>query len=138
MIVLDTNVISESLRPVPTPVVLAWLGAQDRRQVYLTTITEAETLYGLERLPRGKRREKLHIAVEEIVARFDGRILPFDEPAARIFANLMAGRDAMGRPMSLPDAMIAAIARAHDASLATRNVRDFEHCGIALIDPWKS
>ena len=112
MIVLDTNVLSESLKPVPSGVVPRWLAAQARSAVFTTTITLAEVLYGVEALPPGKRRTRWLAAVERMFAEeFSGRILPFDEAAARVFAELVASRDAAGRPISQFDAMIAAIAR---------------------------
>lgn len=137
MIVLDTNVLSEALKPTPAAAVLRWLAAQAPPAVFTTTITLAEILYGIETLPVGKRRVQLLTAVESMFAeQFDGRILPFDEEAARLFAGIAASRSAAGRPISQPDAMIAAIARSHHAAVATRNTTDFERCGINLIDPW--
>ena len=137
MIVLDTNVLSEALKPLPSPVVLGWLAAKQPLSVFTTTITEAEVLYGVETLPPGKRRLGLLAAVEKMLAEeFEGRILPFDEDAARAFAGIVAARDAAGRPISQFDAMIAAIARSHRAAVATHNTADFQHCGIDLINPW--
>ncbi|MFN7939046.1 MAG: type II toxin-antitoxin system VapC family toxin [Bryobacteraceae bacterium] len=137
MIVLDTNVISELVKPVPSPAVLEWLSSQDRESVFLTSITAAELLYGIHILPPGRRRDHLEQAMEGIVLEeFKGQVLPFDDDAARVLAVVGAERREMGRPMSQFDAMIAAICRLHDARLATRNARDFEHCGITLLDPW--
>lgn len=137
MIVLDTNVLSEALKPVPSGIVLRWLAAQAPSAVFTTTITLGEVLYGIEALPLGKRRMRLLAAVEKMFAeQFAGRILPFDEDAARLFARIVASRNAEGRPISQLDAMIAAIARFHRAAVATRNTADFEHCGIQVIDPW--
>jgi len=137
VIVLDTNVLSEALKPTPAGAVLRWLAAQAPASVFTTTITLAEVLYGIEVLPAGKRRLQLLTAVEKMFAeQFDGRILSFDEEAARLFASIAASRTAAGRPISQPDAMIAAIARSHHAALATRNTSDFERCGIQVIDPW--
>jgi len=136
--VLDTNVLSEALKPMPSDLVLRWLAIQDRSSVFTTTITQAELLYGAEALPLGKRRTRLVEALEKIFADdLEGRILPFDEGAARQFAKIVASRDALGRAISQFDAMIAAIARSHRAAVATRNAPDFEHCGILIIDPWK-
>jgi predicted nucleic acid-binding protein len=138
MIVLDTNVLSEALRPVPSDVVLRWLTDQDRSTVFTTTVTQAELFYGAELLPLGKRRARLVEALEKILAEeLQGRILPFDEGSARQFAKIVASRDASGRAISQFDAMIAAIARSNQAAVATRDVSDFEHCGIRVIDPWK-
>jgi toxin FitB len=93
-------------------------------------------LYGLESLPAGKRRSVLQRALDEILGEFSGRILPFDEDAARAFAKIVAARDALGRPISQSDGMIAAIARSRHATLATRNVADFAHCGLRIVNPW--
>jgi hypothetical protein len=137
VIVLDTNVLSEALKPLPSSIVLRWLAAQQPLSVFTTTITEAEVLYGVEALPAGKRRMRLLAAVEKMFAEeFAGRILPFDEDAARAFAGVVAARDRAGRPISQFDAMIAAIARSHRAAVATRNTADFQHCGIDVINPW--
>ena len=137
MIVLDTNVLAEALRPLPSPIVLRWLAAQEPSSVFTTSVTQAEVLYGIETLPPGKRRTRLLAAVEKMFAEeFEGRILPFDEDSARAFAGIVAARDAAGRPISQFDAMIAAIARSHRAAVATHNTADFQHCGIDLINPW--
>lgn len=137
MIVLDTNVLSEALRPLPSPIVLDWLAAQDPLSVFTTAITQAEVLYGVETLPAGRRRTRLLAAVEKMFAEeFEGRILPFDEDVARAFAGIVAARDRAGRPISQFDAMIAAIARFHRATVATRNTTDFQNCGVGVINPW--
>jgi predicted nucleic acid-binding protein len=137
VIVLDTNVFSEALKPAPSSVVAVWLRAQDRAGMFITAITEAEVLYGVESLPHGRRRSQLLDAVEDILkTEYEGRILSFDEPSARLFAQILATREAAGRPISDFDAMIAAIARSHGAAVATRNTKDFEGCGIKTINPW--
>ena len=137
MIVLDTNVLSEVLKPMPSEFVLRWLAAQDSAGVFTTTITQAEILYGIEVLPPGKRRVLFSAAIEKMFAKeFQDRVLPFDEDAARTFAKIVAARDAAGLPISQFDAMIAAIARSHRAAVATRNTADFERCGIQVINPW--
>ena len=137
MIVLDTNVLSEALRPQPSSQVLRWLASQEPVAVYITTITLAEVLYGIEVLPAGKRRSRLAAAVDKVFAeQFAGRILPFDEEAARLFPPIVAGRDAAGRPISQFDAMIASIARSRRATVATRNTADFERCGVRIVNPW--
>lgn len=137
MIVLDTNVLSESLKPEPSERVMHWLAAQEPLAVYITTITQAEVLLGVELLPNGKRRDRLAAAVEKILSEeFFGRILAFDEDAARVFPVIVAGREAAGRPISQFDAMIAAVARSHRAAVATRNTNDFEHCGVRILNPW--
>ncbi len=137
MIVLDTNVLSEAFRPAPSDGVMRWLAAQRRMEVFITAITQAEVLYGVEGLPAGRRRTRLLGAIEKLlVDEFQGRILPFDEEPARLFAKIVVGREAMGRPILQFDAMIAAIARSRHAAVATRNVNDFGHCGVRVIDPW--
>ena len=138
MIVLDTNVVSEGTKPVPSETVMNWLAAQIPSEVFVTAITVAEVLYGVEAVPHGKRRSLLLAAADRMFAQdFAGRILPFDEDSARAYAAIVASRNTAGRPISEFDAMIAAIARTHRATVATRNIADFEHCGLRLIDPWK-
>ena len=137
MIILDTNVFSEAHKPAPSHIVLSWLAEQDAAAIYITAITKAEVLYGVEKLPAGKRRLSLAEAIEQtFVEDFKGRILPFHAEAAHVFAKLYQGREAIGRPISQFDAMIAAIARCHRAVVATRNTGDFDHCGIRLVNPW--
>jgi predicted nucleic acid-binding protein len=137
MIVLDTNAFSEALKPLPSQIVLDWLAAQEPRMVFITTITQAEVLYGIESLPAGKRKAHLSASVERVfMERFQDRILPFEEGAARLYAKIVGQRDAIGRPISQLDAMIAAIARSQNAAVATRNTRDFEGCGLRVINPW--
>jgi predicted nucleic acid-binding protein len=137
MIVLDTNVLSEALHPSPSDAVLRWLAGLEPLTVFTTSITLAEVLYGIERLPAGRRRARLSAAIEKVFDdEFKGRILPFDEESARIFPKIVAGRQALGRPISQSDAMIAAIARSRRAAVATRNTNDFEHCSVRTINPW--
>lgn len=136
MIVLDTNVLSEVVRLSPSPKVLRWLAGQAPLGVFTTAITQAEMLYGLESLPAGKRRSMLQIALEKILGEFSGRILPFDEDAARAFAKIVAKRDSLGRPISQFDGMIAAIARSRRAALATRNETYFRDCDLRIVNPW--
>jgi predicted nucleic acid-binding protein len=137
VIILDTNVLSEALSPTPSETVMAWLGAQDRLTIFITAITQAELLYGIEILPAGKRRNFLSTAVKRIFTdEFPGRILAFDEQAADAYATIVARRAAMGRPISQFDAMIAAIAGSRGGAIATRNVPDFEGCGIEVLNPW--
>ena len=135
MIVLDTNVISELTRPTPSPTVLRWYRTQD--DSYTTAITQAEMLYGLELMPKGRRKqetlEALNIIFKEA---FAGRIFVFDSAAAALYADVAASRRRIGRPIKYPDAQIAAIARSRGAAVATRNTADFEHCGIEVINPW--
>ncbi|GAA4341879.1 type II toxin-antitoxin system VapC family toxin [Pigmentiphaga soli] len=137
MIVLDTNVLSEILRPAPDPQMLAWLESQPRFALFTTTVTQGELLHGVRLLPDGQRKSALLTAVQAIFAAdFAGQVLGFDSDAAGAYAEIAATRRAMGRPISQFDAMIAAIARSRGASLATRNAKDFGDCGISVINPW--
>jgi predicted nucleic acid-binding protein len=137
MIVLDTNALSEALKPSPSEIVLRWLAAQEPSAVFITTITQAEVLYGIELLPAGKRRLRLAAIIEKLFAEdFQGRILSFDQESARTFAKIVTGRGKAGHPISQFDAMTAAIARSRGAAVATRNTDDFEQCGIRVINPW--
>jgi predicted nucleic acid-binding protein len=137
VIVLDTNVLSELLRAEPEARVLAWLEAQPGGSLFTTTVTQGEILLGIGVLPPGRRRSALATAARAV---FDEdlaeRVLPFDGDAAVAFAEIGAARRALGRPISQADAMIAATARSRGAGLATRNIRDFEHCGLDLVNPW--
>ena len=137
MIVLDTNVLSETFKPSPSKAVLRWLAAQEPPEVFTTTITQAELLYGIELLRAGKRRGRLSTAINDVFAEeFHGRILPFDEEAARVFPKIVANWNAVARPIAQLDTMIAAIAHSRRAALATRNTRDCERCGVRIINPW--
>jgi predicted nucleic acid-binding protein len=137
IILLDTNVLSELLRPDPARQVERWLAAQDGAKVYFTTVGEAELRHGVSILPAGKRRNALTTAIEGLLEEdLRDRILPFDRAAARAYATIAAQRRAAGRPISQFDCQIAAIARAREATVATRNTSDYEGCGIGLIDPW--
>lgn len=139
MILLDTNILSELMRPTPEAAVEQWLADQPAASVFISAITEAELRYGLALMPRGKRRSALAVEVEDMLGEdFSGRILPFDSPAAVAFAEIAAERRQAGRPISQADAQIAAIARSRGAALATRNVADFEGCGVEIINPWSS
>ena len=137
MIVLDTNVLSEWLRPVPDERAVAWLNIQARPALFTTAISRGEMLHGVLLLPDGKRKVQLH---EQILAIFAvdlaERVLPYDSEAADAHAAIAARRRGQGQPISQSDAMIAGIVRAHGATLATRNIRDFAGCGIELVDPW--
>jgi predicted nucleic acid-binding protein len=137
VIILDTSVVSEPLRPNPEPTVLAWLDRQQPETLYLTAVNVAELLAGVEALPVGKRRATLEAAIGgQVLSLFDGRILPFDLLVARAFARLNAAAQAAGQPISFADCAIAAIAAAHGFAVATRNVRDFSATGVELINPW--
>jgi hypothetical protein len=137
VIVLDTNVLSEALRPNPFRRVVDWLDSEPAEAMFTTAITEAELLFGAALLPAGRRKAILEPAIVSILAeKFTSRILPFDSAAAPAFANIVAVRRSMGRPILEADARIAAIARSRGAALATRNLRDFTDCGVEPIDPW--
>jgi toxin FitB len=137
MILLDTNILSELMRAAPEAAVEQWLADQPVASVFISAITEAELRYGLALMPPGKRRSALAVEIENMLGEdFSGRILPFDSPAAVAFAVIAAERRQAGQPISQADAQIAAIARSRGAALATRNVPDFERCGVEIINPW--
>ena len=137
MVVIDTNVVSELMRLTPAPAVMAWFSGQDSAELYLTAVSEAELRAGAAILPAGRRRDRLATEVDAMVRQdFAGRVLPFDSAAARAYAAIAASRRSAGRPILEADCQIAAIARARDAAIATRNAADFAHCGVAVIDPW--
>lgn len=137
MIVVDTNVLSEVIKVSPSPRVVDWWNSHPETELYLTSITQAELLVGIELLPGGKRRAAIaHAAEATFREDFGDRILPFDGEAARQFARIIVARRRLGHPISQRDAQVAAIARNHGAVLATRNIVDFENCGIKLVNPW--
>jgi predicted nucleic acid-binding protein len=137
MIILDTNVISESLKPEPSPMVQAWLDRQVVETLFLTTTTLSELLLGVELLPHGKRRQGLAAAVGEIVERlFRGRTLSFDQRAATTYATIVFRARTRGCPISVPDAQIAAVAKRYGFQVATRNTAPFQAAGVSGINPW--
>jgi toxin FitB len=139
MIVLDTNVVSELMRAEPDPAVIAFLDNVPGAALFISAVTQAEILYGIALLPEGKRREALRTAAESMFERhFRGRVLPFDGDAAEAFADIAAGRREAGRPISHADAQIAAVAKSRGAALATRNVTDFDGCGVPIMNPWSA
>lgn len=137
MIVFDTNVVSELMRPTPSPSVLNWVRQQRPSEVCTTAVTVAEICYGIERLPHGQRKDLLLTAAEDFFRAFGESVLPFDTSAAGWYGRIVSHRDRLGRPINGFDAQIAAICRNRGASVATRNVKDFEETGIAVIDPWQ-
>ncbi|SDI45064.1 hypothetical protein SAMN05216189_100592 [Pseudomonas delhiensis] len=138
MILIDTNVLSELMRAKPDPAVVAWLDAQSVSDLHISAITVAEILYGVAKLPDGKRKQALHtMALAMFGEYFAGNILPFDADAAVHYAELVAASEARGEVADMADGQIAAIARLNGAQIATRNVRHFESFGVPLIDPWK-
>ncbi|MGH8647260.1 MAG: type II toxin-antitoxin system VapC family toxin [Gammaproteobacteria bacterium] len=139
MIVLDTNLLSELKKPAPAESIMHWVASQPATSLYTTRITQAEILHGVMLLPSGRRRNAIEVAAEAMFKEdVGGRILPFASDAARPYARIAAERRRVGRPISQFDAQIAAIARSTGAAIATRNVTDFEGCGVKVIDPWKA
>lgn len=138
MIILDTNIVSEIARVRPDTRVLNWLNDRPESDVFLTSITVAELLYGVALLAEGRRRTAVQSAVQSALAEFQDRILDFDAKAAELYADVVTARRRIGRPIATLDAQIAAIARARGATLATRNVRDFEGCGAGLVNPFEA
>ena len=138
MIVLDTNVVSELMRATPSPAVLRWLARQNPQDCYTTSITQAEIMHGVLQLAAGARRRRIEDAAHATFREnFAGRILAFDSQAARAYAEIVTSRRRQGHPISQFDAQIGAIAQCARARLATRNVRDFEHCGMSILNPWE-
>lgn len=139
MIVLDTNVLSELLKPAPDENVKVWVERKPIASLFISTLTQAEILYGVALLPDGKRKNGLLAATHTLFSKgFAGRILPFDTDAAVMYPQIAATRRRMGRPISQFDAQIAAIARSRGGPVATRNVDDFSDCGIEVINPWQA
>lgn len=135
---IDTNVLSECMRPQPSEAVVAWLDRLPAEEVWISAISRAEIALGLALMPAGKRQAALARAAQAMFEEdFGGRCLPFDERAALHYAAIVAQRTRAGRPISTEDAQIAAIALAHGLTLATRNVSDFEGIdGLAVVNPW--
>ncbi|MEO1750067.1 type II toxin-antitoxin system VapC family toxin [Thiofaba sp. EF100] len=137
MILLDTNLISEPLRSAPEPRVVAWLDAQPLETLFLSVVTVAELRYGVARLPNGRRRKALVERLEtQVLPAFASRILAFDLPATQAYADLMAKAQAAGQPIGMADGLIAAIARTHGMTVATRDTAPFAAAGVSVIDPW--
>lgn len=137
MIILDTDVVSELMRPTPTAAVTEWVASQPSASLYTTSITEAEILHGIMLLPAGRRRTALEVASLAMFSEdFAGRILGFGSDAAAHYARIASDRRRAGHPISAFDAQIAAIARVMGATIATRNIADFEGLGLRLVDPW--
>ena len=137
VIVLDTNVISELMRPQPDQGVLAWANSLDPEGAAITAMNEAEILHGLARLPDGRRKQALRESWDALAAElFAGRVWAFTSEAARWYGELVSHSERLARPIATADAVIAAIALAHEAPLATRNTSDFADLGLQLINPW--
>ena len=138
MILLDTNVISEAMRPSPEPAIMAWLNSLNPSELWTCTIVIAEIYSGLDLMPAGKRQLQLFERAEVMFERFFGpRILTLDLPAARAYGTVLKVRRAKGAPIDEMDALLAATAHAHCATLATRNAAHFRDCGIQVLNPWQ-
>ena len=138
MILLDTNVVSEAMKPDPDPAVLGWLDEQAAETLFLCSVTIAELMFGIAALPKGKRKDRLTTALEGVVTLFADRILPFDIEAARRYADLAVSARAAGRGFPTPDGYMAAIAAAHDFAVASRDSSAFSAAGLNVINPWTS
>lgn len=139
MYVFDTNILSKVMREEPSPAVAAWLSTCPADAMFTTAVFLSEILYGVRRLPQGAKRYRLERAAQAMFAKeFEGRILPFDAPAAEIYADLRLARARSGRPLAAEDGMIAAIAKARGAAVVTRDLGGFDGCGVTLIDPWEA
>jgi toxin FitB len=138
MLLLDTNLVSEIMRPHPSPNVLQWVAAQPLSEMAIATVTVMEIRFGIALLPRSRRRTDLDTRFRQFLTQaFGGRVLAFDQPAADACAEIRAHRRQIGKPITIEDGMIAAIARVHAAPVATRDVDGFEGCGLILINPWE-
>jgi toxin FitB len=136
MILLDTNVASEAMKPEPDPAVRGWLDEQAAETLFLSSVTIAELMFGIGSLPKGKRKDRLTAALDGVLELFAGRILPFDTGAARRYADLAVKARAAGKGFPTPDGYIAAIAAAHDFAVASRDASAFAAAGLTVIAPW--
>ena len=136
MIVLDTNVVSEAMKPEPEPAVRDWLDEQAAETLYISSVTVAELLFGIGALPDGRRKQKLAATLDGMLPLFEGRILAFDTDAARHYADLAVAARKAGKGVPTPDGYIAAIATAHGFTVATRDASAFNAAGVPVIDPW--
>lgn len=136
MIVLDTDVMSEAIKPAPAPAVRAWLNNQVAETLYLSSVTVAELLFGIGALPAGKRKELLTHALDGVMTLFLDRILPFDSDAARHYASLAVSARSAGRGFPTPDGYIAAIAVSRGFIVASRDTAPYEAAGVTVINPW--
>lgn len=137
MIVLDTNVVSEAMKPEPAPVLRDWLDEQAAETLFLSSVTVAELLFGIGALPDGRRKQKLAATLDGMLGLFDGRVLPFDTDAARRYADLAVAARNAGKGFPTPDGYIAAIAAAQGFTVATRDASAFKAAGVPIIDPWQ-
>ncbi len=137
MIILDTNVVSEAMKPKPNPVVRAWLNDQAAETLYLSSVTLAELLFGIAALPSGKRKEMLALTLEGLMGLFKDRVLPFDVEAARHYADLAVVAKVSGRGFPTPDGYIAAIAASRGFIVASRDTAPYEAAKVTVINPWQ-
>lgn len=137
MIVLDTNVVSEAMRPEPNPGVVGWLNGQAAETLFLSSVTLAELLFGIGALPSGAKKDRRARALDRLLALFPGRVLPFDQDAARRYAEMAVIARALGRPLPTAEGYLAATAAARGFAVATRNIQHFGDTGVELIDPWQ-
>lgn len=137
MIVLDTNVVSEAMKPEPHPAVRAWLNDQAAETLYLSSVTLAELLFGIAALPVGKRKDRLTLALDGLMGLFRGRVLPFDTDAARRYAELAVMAKVNGRGFPTPDGYIAAITASRGFIVASRDAAPYEAAGVSVINPWE-
>ena len=139
MMLLDTNILSEMMRPSPDANVISWLNQQDSQTLFVCSISIAEICYGLYILPKGKRKQQLQHRFDRFINQaFQFRLLYFDQHAASTYGDIMGEAKLTGHPMSIPDGQIAAIARMKGFTLVTRNIKDFQYTGIPLINPFTS
>lgn len=138
MFVLDTNILSAMMRRERVPEVATWIAGQNEDKLFTTAISRAEIFAGLAVMAQGRRRRDLEATARDMFEEFDGRVLPFDIEAATAYADLFASRRQSGRPAATLDLMVASIARAHAASIVTRDTGGFEGCGLSLINPWQA
>jgi predicted nucleic acid-binding protein len=138
VIVVDTNVLSEFMRPVPDEHVLRWTDATRRSDLWTTSVVIAELASGVAALPQGRRRSLLSEALDLMLERFEGRVLPFGLKAAIEYGRVVALRTQFGRPIAVADAQIAAVVIGTGATLVTRNTADFDGLGIEVVNPWNA
>jgi predicted nucleic acid-binding protein len=137
MIILDTNVVSEAMKPEPNPAVRAWLNDQVAETLYLSSVTLAELLFGVGSLPDGRRKDMLAQALDGLMGLFRDRVLPFDTDAARCYADLAVTVRSAGRGFSTPDGYIAAIAASRGFVVASRDTAPYEAAKVTVINPWE-
>lgn len=138
MIILDTNVVSEAMKPAPHPNVLAWLDEQAADTLFLSSVTLAELLFGIGPVPAGRRKTAMALALDGLLELFGDRVVAFDTDAARSYADLAVAARAAGKGFPTPDGYIAAIAAARSFVVATRDVSPFEAAGLSVINPWEA